>query len=206
MTKHHLLLAILSLGLSLVATPAVHAANTKPVTTYRVDHRQVYVYGRAATLHQRRKVPSSYLCTGPAVTRKKKPLPRAGRRKLNRPTSSLFHPAITTLSPRKMCHTLRKLSATPKAIIQSIHSGHTPWAFPMVVQRRLRWSTVIRECLPALPLMAGPTILPGRLHVTQFHSSSFLAHGKQPSLLKMMIRWCGSMSGLPFAHYSVITR
>lgn len=57
MTKHHFLLALLSLGLSLAAAATVHAASPQPVTTYNINHRPVYVYGRAATLHQRRKVP-----------------------------------------------------------------------------------------------------------------------------------------------------
>lgn len=118
MTKHHLLLAILSLGLSLVVTPTIQAANTKPVTTYRIDNRQVYVYGRAATIHQRRKVPLVLFMHGTGGDPQKKLLPPAGQRKLSKPTSSSFRQVITTLSPRKMCRILRKWSATPKVIIQ----------------------------------------------------------------------------------------
>lgn len=57
MTKHPFLLTILSFCLSLVATSTVHAASPRPTTTYTINHRKVYVYGRATTIHQKRKVP-----------------------------------------------------------------------------------------------------------------------------------------------------
>lgn len=203
MTKHHLLLAILSLGLSLVVTPTIQAANTKPVTTYRIDNRQVYVYGRAATIHQRRKVPLVLFMHGTGGDPQKKAIASGWAAKAQQANIIVISPSYNDLvTTENVPHIMKVVRYA-----QSHYSVDPQRTYSLGFSNGGATSIEIVNRHPRMFAgIAAYGWANALLRVTQSHSSSFPDHVKQPNLLKIITRWCGSMSVPPFGHYFVITR